>query len=100
MPQKNAASRGRIMERISKLIFFVVEVLFSAIKRTPVAAIARQMRWLNKKTSPKKTTAVSIPKMLIEEIDTETATILYFKDGTKQTNPKLQMMQTNKVCNQ
>jgi len=38
--------------------------------------------------------------MLIEEIDTETATILYFKDGTKQTNPKLQMMQTNKVCNQ
>jgi len=60
----------------------------------------RLMRCLNKRTSPNKTTSVSVPKMLMEESETETATILYFNDGTKQTNPKLQMMQTNKVCNQ
>ena len=88
------------MERISKIIFFEVELFLSAIKRTPIAAIARLIRCLNKKTSPKKTTAVSIPKMLMEESDTATATILCFKEGTKQTNPKLQTMQTNRVCNQ
>ncbi len=89
-----------MMERISKVIFLVVELFFSAINRTPIAAIARLMRCLNKKTSPKKTIAVSIPKMLMEESESETATILCFKEGTKQTNPKLQTMQTSRVCNQ
>ena len=89
-----------MIERTSKVIFFVVELVFSAIKRTPIAAITRLMRCLNKKTSPKKTTAVSIPKMLMEESETATATILCFSEGTKQTNPKLQTMQTSRVCNQ
>ena len=89
-----------MMEQISKVIFFVVELLFSAIRRTPIAAIARLMRCLNKKTSPKKIAAVRIPKMLIEESETATTTILCFKEGTKQTNPKLQTMQTSRVCNQ
>ena len=89
-----------MMDCISKVIFFEFELFLSAIKKTPIAAITRLIRCLDKKTSPKKTTAVTIPNTLMEESDTETATFLYFKEGTKQTNPKLQTMQTSRVCNQ
>ena len=44
--------------------------------------------------------AERIPNTFIEESDTDTATMRYLNEGTKQTNPVLHTIHTNKVCNQ